>query len=125
MVIKQIYCCQCEKTVDATKEGGRSIYPHREDLWALKFYRCPHCLNHVGTHRRSHKPLGCIPSPEIKNARRHIHALIDPVWKSRKLSRSQLYNSLSEALGYQYHTAWIRDIEEARTVYKVAKKLFY
>ena len=56
--------------------------------------------------------------PEIKNARKHIHQKLDPIWKNGNISRNQLYKKLSTILGWKYHTANIRSIEEAREVYK-------
>lgn len=57
--------------------------PHRPDLKHLNFYRCKECGGYVGCHKGSIRPLGVIPSPEIKNARKHIHALLDPLWRKR------------------------------------------
>ena len=82
--------------------------------------------NFVGCHYKTEdrtRPLGCIPTKEIKNARQHIHALIDPVWKSGKIKRKELYKKLSDDTGRRYHTANIRSIEEARDVYRKAKAI--
>jgi hypothetical protein len=49
--------------------------------------------------------------------------LIDPVWQSGHISRPEFYRALSDAIGYKFHTADIRDIEEARQVYRVARRL--
>lgn len=69
------------------------------------------------------KPLGVIATKEVKNARQHIHALIDPVWESKKIKRSDLYKKISKSIGYEYHNAEIRSIEQARDVYRAAKKI--
>jgi hypothetical protein len=116
-----IYCCNCEKEVEAKKVLGKEIYPKREDLKTFVFWRCDTCKGYVGSHQGSRKkrPLGCIPSPEIKNARLHLHKLIDPVWQNNRMGRSKLYKLISNELGYTYHTANIKSIEEARTVYKI------
>lgn len=105
--------------------SGAEIYPHRPDLAALPRWVCDGCKNHVGTHHKTSeptKPLGNIPSPELKTARIHIHALIDPAWKSKKVSRRKIYAHLSCILGRDYHTAELRTVDEARTVYAAAKK---
>lgn len=120
-----IYCCQCKVKVDARLTDGREIYPHRADLGGLPFWKCNDCGNYVGCHHKTDKPttpLGHIPTPEISKARSHIHALLDPVWKSKPalVSRSRAYKLMSERLGWKYHTAMIESIEEAREVYKAA-----
>lgn len=121
-----IYCCQCAKEVDAQLTNGREIYPHRPDLHDLPFWKCDTCYNYVGCHYKSKNrtnPLGCIPNSEMRKARRHIHDLIDPVWKSGKIGRSSLYQQISAQTGKPYHTANIRTIEEARAVYRAARDI--
>ena len=117
-----IYCCGCESKIEARLTDGKEIYPHRSDLFDLPFWRCDTCGNFVGCHHKTEdrtRPLGCIPTPEIKNARKEIHRILDPMWKNGKMSRSNLYKRLSDKLGWRYHTANIRNIEEARTVYRL------
>jgi hypothetical protein len=122
METRTIYCCACVKKVDARLTDGVEIYPHRPDLHSLPFWKCDTCGNYVGCHHKTSNPthpLGNIPSPEIKKARMHIHAILDPLWKSKKYKRTKLYTMIAEGCGLKtYHTAQIRTIEEARSVYK-------
>lgn len=121
-----IYCCGCGADVEARLTDGREIYPHRKDLSDLPFWRCDSCGNFVGCHHKTKnrtKPLGCIPTPELKEARKKLHALIDPLWQSGNLRRTQVYAVLSAKIGREYHTAEIRSLDEARTAYRIAKRL--
>ena len=121
-----IYCTGCTKEVDARLTNGKEIYPHRSDLYDLPFWKCDSCGNFVGcTHKTANrtKPLGCIPTPELRTARKHIHAILDPLWKSGKMHRGQVYGELNKQLGYTYHTAELRDIEEARRVYRIVRNI--
>jgi hypothetical protein len=105
--------------------SGAETYPHRPDLADIPRWICDTCKNHVGTHHKTAdrtRPLGNIPSKELQKARIHIHNLIDPMWKSRRVSRRDVYGHLSAKLGYEYHTAEIKTIEEARRVYVVARE---
>mgnify|MGYP000209042600 CR=1 FL=1 len=125
-LIKDIHCCGCDKTVTAKLTSGGEMYPHRPDLKSLPFWKCPHCLNFVGCHHKTKqrtRPLGCIPTPEIKAARQHIHRILDPLWANDKSKRGPLYAEISERMGKQYHTAEIRSVEEARKVYAIVKDL--
>lgn len=106
-------------TVECLLKNGKEIYPHRPDLATIQMYECPQCHNRVGIHKGTTKALGCIPTLEIKNARMKVHALIDPLWKSGKISRAKLYKRLSEELGYSYHTGSTKSIEELRQVYRI------
>lgn len=118
---KDIYCCECKLKVKARLINGSEIYPHREDLHNLPFWKCDKCNNFVGCHYKTSnptQPLGCIPNQPIKNARKHIHSILDPIWKSGKVNRKKLYKQISDHIGWNYHTAQIRTIEEAREVYR-------
>ena len=102
---KEIYCCGCQGKVSARLTSGKEIYSHRQDLSDLPFWKCDSCNNFVGCHHKTKertKPLGCIPSPEIKNARKHIHALLDPLWKmsgNKRKARTALYDMIGEKMG--------------------------
>ena len=121
----ELWCCQCQKTVQARLTSGAETYPHRPDLASLPRWICDGCNNHVGTHHKTSnptKPLGNIPSSEIKKARIAIHNLIDPFWKSKTITRGKIYAHISKEIGYKYHTGEIKNIEDARKVYLIAKK---
>ena len=121
----RIYCCGCLSDIEATLVSGREIYPHREDLYNLPFWACD-CGLYVGCHHKTKnrtQPLGCIPTPEIKNDRQHIHKILDPLWKSGRYKRSEIYKIISDKMGRKYHTANIRSIEEAREVYRIIMRI--
>lgn len=124
---KDIYCCGCGQDVAARLTDGREIYPHRRDLFRLPFWKCDACGNFVGCHHKTDtptKPLGCIPTKEIKNARQHIHRILDPIWKAKLMNRSKLYREIADRLGIdEYHTAEIRSVEDARRVYGIVKEI--
>ena len=123
-----IYCCGCSKYVKAILTNGAETYPHRKDLAELPFWKCRHCNNFVGCHHKTKnrtRPLGFIPTPELKNARKHIHMILDPLWKEQNYSRKEIYRSLTDSLGYKYHTAKIKNIQQARIVYRLIKKMYY
>ena len=125
-MIKGIYCCGCNKDVNARLTDGGEIYPHRPDLKELPFWKCDKCGNCVGCHHKMEnnptQPLGIIPTREIRNARKHIHAILDPIWQSGKMKRAVIYAELSKKLGWKYHTANIRTIYEARKVYRLVRE---
>ena len=117
-----IYCCSCNEDIEARLTDGSEIYPHRKDLYSLPFWKCDSCGNFVGCHHKTEnrtRPLGCIPTTEIKNARKHIHSLLDPLWQGGKINRKQLYKKISDSMVWKYHTAKIRSIEEARQIYRL------
>ncbi len=120
-----LYCCGCKKDVEARLTHGGEVYPHREDLADLPFWKCNTCKNYVGCHHKTKdrtRPLGNIPTKELKNARQHIHRILDPIWKDGKMPRGKVYAKIARELGREeYHTAEIKTIEEARQVYVIVK----
>lgn len=109
--------------VIARLTDGVEVYSHRPDLYSLPFWKCDACGNHVGCHHKTKdrtRPLGNIPTKELKNARQHIHRILDPLWKSGKMPRGKVYARIASDLGVkEYHTAEIKSVATARQVYKV------
>ena len=123
---REIHCCGCGIKVNARLTDGKEVYPHRKDLFTLPFWKCDACGNFVGCHHQTKNrtaPLGVIPTPEIKNARQHIHRILDPIWQSGKIGRKALYKMITDKFGRQYHTAHIRSVEEARDIYKFVREI--
>lgn len=123
---RSIWCCACASDVQARLTDGREIYPRRPDLAELPFWRCDRCRNSVGCHHKTRdrtRPLGVIATPELKQARQHIHSILDPLWRSGRWKRGQLYAALTEKLGRQYHTSELRSLEEAREVWRAIREL--
>ena len=117
-----IYCCGCEKAVQARLTNGKEIYPHRKDLYKLPFWKCDSCGNYVGCHHKTKKPtkpLGSIPTPEIRKVRQSLHKEIDEVWRDMKLcTRGKLYRLISKYLGKEFHSANVNSKDEATEVLK-------
>lgn len=124
---REIYCCGCETPVQAVLVDGREIYPHRRDLYELPFWKCPKCKNYVGCHHRTNdrtRPLGVIPTPGIRQARSKIHAIIDPLWRRKRVKRGALYASMAEHLGIsEYHTAETKSLDECARALDAAKAI--
>lgn len=121
---KKIYCISCNAKVEAVKTNGKEIYPHRKDLYTKIFYKCPFCLNYVGCHPGTEKPLGCIPTKELKQARIKTHNFIDMYWKTGKCSRNKIYKILSNHFGYTYHNGNTKSVKECEEAIRVIKKYF-
>ena len=103
--------------------NGNEIYPRRPDLAYKKFWRCDGCQNYVGCHPGRVTPLGSIPTRELRNARNHIHKILDPLWKEGRFARGDIYAALTEHLGRQYHTAEIQSLDEARSVCRMVQRI--
>lgn len=124
----KIYCCGCMQKVKANLVSGRVIYPHRRDLWWKLHFQCPTCNNYVGTHGNRKKdetprPLGTIPTAELRKVRTELHKLIDPLWKSGRIRRGELYAQISKAIKCDYHTGEVNSIVQARRITEIVKRI--
>ena len=116
---RRIFCCCCARDIDARLTDGSEIYPHRADLQALPFWICDICGNYVGCHHKTAKrtkPLGYIPTPEIRAARKRLHAIIDPMWRGGSIGRKDLYAEISREIGCSYHTGNTRSMDEVNAI---------
>lgn len=122
----KLFCMGCNHDVEARLTNGAERYPHRPDLKDIPFWHCDTCGAWVGCHHKTAKPtqpLGILATPEMFEARKQIHALIDPIWKSGHYTRGQIYGYMTKKLGRPYHTGELRTMEEARKMWQVAADL--
>lgn len=125
-IVMRLYCCGCRAEVAARLTDGKEVYTHRPDLYSMPFWKCDACRNFVGCHHKTKertKPLGCIPTRAVKDARKKIHAIIDPLWQSKTMARGKIYSELSKVLGREYHTAELRSVAECNLILEAAQKL--
>ena len=123
-----IFCCGCNAKIKARLTNGEEIYSHRSDLQNLPFWKCDKCKNYVGCHYKTpdkYKPLGVIPTKELMEARQYIHKILDPLYKTKGIKRSDIYDFISSKLGWRYDTANLRTIDMARKVYKIIIREYY
>lgn len=125
----KVYCCGCKTKVEARETTGAEIYPTFFYLSKKIFLKCDTCGNYVGVHNKRTdegrlRPLGSIPTPELRKARQEIHAVLDPVWQSQKMSRTEVYAKMSFKLGIrEFHTGEIDSMVKANFVLKCAKEI--
>lgn len=99
----KVICPYCEDEAELT--DGREVYPHRPDLFDLKFWVCRDCKAYVGCHKRSPRygngtvPLGNLATRELRKWRNKAHAAFDKLWKDGPLTRTSAYFLLSNSLG--------------------------
>jgi hypothetical protein len=82
---------------NAVLVGGKSIYPHRSDLYRKWFYLCQPCDAYVGCHPNK-APLGRLANRQLRIAKMQAHSVFDPLWKEGQMTRTQAYKWLSEKM---------------------------
>lgn len=86
---------------------GNILYPHRPDLYNMKFWNCKECDAYVGCHPGTDKPLGILANAELRRAKRKAHEAFDPVWKNGKIKRADAYKWLADKLGIRIESCHI------------------
>lgn len=126
-----ITCPYCDRP--AVLATGNEIYPHRPDLFDLKFWRCAPCGAWVGCHKAGARvdgvtsdgtlPLGRLANAELRKAKSAAHAAFDPLWRSRLMGRRQAYAWLAKELGISTANCHIGmfDVDACRAVVAVVK----
>ena len=89
-------CPYCNR--DAVKVTGEKLYPHRKDLYSLRFWMCEPCNAYVGCHKGTDTPLGRLANAELRAMKSKAHKAFDPLWKEGYMSRREAYTWLSEVL---------------------------
>ena len=138
-------CCHCDRTPRLVR--GSVIFPEDPEARDLYVYACRPCGAHVGTARNpsgTYRPLGRPGNPEVHNARRHCHALIDPIWQQAPSSpeynahgrealpiirsaKSRVFLYLSEILRVEKreaHIEWL-DVDQCRRAYAAMRGVTY
>lgn len=78
---------------------GRKLSSKQEAVWtenkaiygrnhgrSFMCYLCRPCNAYVGCHNNTRKPLGTMADAETREWRKKAHAVIDLIWKSKKMS---------------------------------------
>ncbi len=124
---RKVICPYCDR--DAALVSGRSIYPHRPDLFNRYFYLCDPCGAYVGCHRPSKKygvgtvPLGRLANAELRRFKSRAHEAFDPLWKSNGRKRNDVYRWLAERMGITRNECHIGmfDIAQCEQVIKICQ----
>lgn len=93
-------CPYCEKPAK---------YAPNEEFYGKRYgksymcYFCKPCDAYVGTHNNTKEPLGTMANQDLRNWRKKAHRVIDPLWKSGKMKRNEMYKLLNNEFGYSVH----------------------
>lgn len=78
-------------------------------------YLCKPCDAYVGCHENTRRPLGTMANSELREWRKKAHAKIDPLWKSKRMKRAQVYRALKTVFGRDIHIGE-SDIETCKKI---------
>lgn len=116
-----VVCPYCSAPAELT--DGKRIYPHRPDLWEKLIWACTPCDAYVGCHPGTSEPLGRLSDAELRREKIAAHAVFDPMWRARRMSRKKAYTWLGKQLGIPFEQTHIGmfDVEMCRRVVAVCQ----
>lgn len=79
---------------------------------------CKPCNAYVGCHNNSKKPLGTLADAELREWRKKVHQKIDPIWKSGRMTRKNMYKMLNRLVNKEFHVGQC-DIEMCKKILDV------
>lgn len=101
-IFETIKCPYCGK--DAQFITSKDFYGKD---YGSNLYVCTPCDARVGTHGRGKKALGTLANANLRELRKRCHSRIDPLWRSRKMSRGSVYNRLQKVMSLSSEEAHI------------------
>lgn len=89
-------------------------------------YICKPCDAIVGVHKGTDNALGRLANRELRSLKKEAHANFDPIWKTKKMDRSQAYKWLSQQLELppQYTHIGMFSEKTCKRVITICKKYF-
>lgn len=116
--IKCTYCGTSAEWVENKEVYGKN-YGTSYMIWL-----CRNCGAYVGCHNNTKQPKGTFADAELRKARMEAHAVIDPLWQSKKYKRNTVYKRLSEAFGGERIHVGESDIQKCKEIIETAKLVF-
>ncbi len=90
--MKEVICPYCGQRAEFVD----SIAVYRRSYGMI--YLCRPCDAYVGVHGNSDQPLGRLANAELRKYKVAAHDAFDPLWKTRRFSRSGAYAWLAKQM---------------------------
>jgi hypothetical protein len=111
---KDLICpaCGCGAKIIDSKEIYGTSYGL---MWICQNH--PKCDYRIGCHKGTTTPLGEMANEELRKWRIKVHDKIDPLWKTHKYNRGELYQELGIKFNKMpFHTAELKTVQECKDV---------
>ena len=106
MKVIKMFCPYCGKKARWCE--NKEVYGRNYGRSYMCYY-CKSCDAYVGCHNNSKTPMGTMANKKLRSLRNEVHRILDPIWQETDITRSQLYEMISEEFGGQWHTGWARE----------------
>lgn len=114
--MSNVICSYCEQPAEWV--SNETIYGRRYGA-SYMIWLCRSCEAWVGCHQNTKRPLGTLANKELRTARMKAHDHIDPLWRSGKFPRKEVYRALAEHFGKEIHIGGA-DMETCNKILQIA-----
>lgn len=106
---------------------GKVVYVSNAKIYGRQYgsgycYYCTNCDAYVGTHKpRPKEAMGVLANKQMRYWKMKCHGLFDPLWKSKRKKRGQLYSKLALQMGIpisQCHFGYF-NLEDLKRAYEI------
>lgn len=123
--VHEIKTCNICNGSNVRKTSNSEIYG-REFGNGMCFL-CDDCRSYVGCHPDG-RSLGILSNHEMREKKKQCHALFDPIWKSKKIKRGDLYGVLADLLKIdkrECHFGWFDTDRLNQAIEAMSKNFWY
>lgn len=108
--------------------GSRVSFCNNAELYGKSYgdwpygYYCGFCTAYVGCHPGTDLPLGTMATAGLRKKRSAAHQAFDPLWRSKRVSRTKAYKLLAQEMGIPHsdcHISWF-EVEQCDEVIRIA-----
>ena len=99
------YCGGVIRLIPAKAVYGEST--ERLSMTHEHIYQCQNCNARVGCHKGTTRALGNVANEVLRLKRIEAHRTFDALWKSGRMTRTEAYRWLAEAMGLRPDRAHI------------------
>lgn len=89
------HCRYCGSPVSFCSNA--ELYGRPCGNWPFGYY-CGFCAAYVGCHPHTEVPLGTMATSALRKKRSAAHSAFDPIWKTKRLSRTKAYARLAHEM---------------------------
>ena len=113
-----VNCPYCGK--EAVMVTSKQFYgrDYKTNIWL-----CGPCEAYVGTHKNTKTPLGTLAKSKLRQLRKTAHSLVDPMWRSGKMTRTQVYDWIAQEMNIPKDDAHIALFNEKQCSIIIQKAL--
>jgi len=111
----KVICPYCNKS--AAWVPNEQVYGKRYGK-SYMCYWCKNCDAYVGCHQNSKVALGIMANRELREWRIKVHGYIDPLWKTGRMNRREVYQKLADHFGKIIHIGE-SDLETCKKILEI------